>query len=149
MDDSGKPFPVLNSEFAEVRASFSPDGKWFVYDSNESGRWEVYVRQFPGPGGQWQVSTDGGGESVWSAAGREIFFLDVGGNLSVVPVEAGATFTAGLPELLFDPAVFPTLQRNRYLATSDGERFLVLATMSGESIRPTTVVLNWSAGLED
>jgi serine/threonine-protein kinase len=149
MDGSGEPFPVLKSEFAEVRASFSPDGKWFSYGSNESGRFEVYVRQFPGPGGQWQVSTDGGSESVWSAAGREIFFLDVGGNLSTVPVETGATFVAGLPEVLFDPAVFPTLQRNRYLATSDGERFLVLATMSGESIRPTTVVLNWSAGLED
>ncbi len=149
LDGSAEPFPVLKSEFAEVRPNFSPDGKWFSYGSNESGRFELYVRQFPGPGGQWQVSTDGGSESVWNEAGREIFFLDVGGNLSVVPVETGATFTAGLPEVLFDPAVFPTLQRNRYLATSDGERFLVLATMSGESIRPTTVVLNWSAGLED
>ncbi|MBD3872286.1 MAG: protein kinase [Acidobacteria bacterium] len=149
MDGSGEAFPVLQSEFFEVRPSFSPDGKWFAYESNESGRSEVYVRQFPGPGGQWQVSTDGGSEPVWSAVGNEVIFLDVAGNLSVVPVETGATFTAGLPEVLFDPAVFPTLQRNRYLATSDGERFLVLATMSGESIRPATVVLNWSAGLED
>ena len=147
MEGSAAPFPVLQSEFDEVQPNFSPDGKWFSYGSNESGRFEIYVRQFPGPGGQWQVSTDGGSESVWSGAGREIFFLDVGGNLSVVPVETGATFTAGLPEVLFDPAVFPTLQRNRYLATSDGERFLVLATMSGESIRPATVVLNWNAGL--
>jgi dipeptidyl aminopeptidase/acylaminoacyl peptidase len=149
MDGSGEPFPVLKSEFFEVRPSFSPDGKWFAYESNESGRSEIYVRQFPGPGGQWQVSTDGGSEPMWSAVGNEVIFLDVGGNLSVVPVETGATFTAGLPEVLFDPVVFPTLQRNRYLAASDGERFLVLATMSGESIRPTTVVLNWSAGLED
>jgi len=149
MDGSGEPFPVLQSEFAEVRPSFSPDGQWFSYGSNESGRFEVFVRQFPGPGGQWQVSTDGGSESAWSAAGHEIFFLDVGGNLSVVPVETGATFTAGLPEVLFDPGIFPTLQRNRYLAAADGERFLVLATLSGESIRPATVVLNWSGGLED
>ena len=149
MDGSAEAFPVLQSEFAEVRPNFSPDGKWFSYGSNESGRFEVYVRQFPGPGGQWQVSTDGGSESAWSADGREIFFIDAAGNLSVVPVETGATFTAGLPEVLFDPAVFPTVQRNRYLATSDGERFLVLATMSGESIRPTTVVLNWSAGLDN
>ena len=149
MDGSGEPFPVLQSKFAEVRPSFSPDGQWFSYGSNESGRFEVFVRQFPGPGGQWQVSTDGGSESAWSAAGHEIFFLDVGGNLSVVPVETGATFTAGLPEVLFDPGIFPTLQRNRYLAAADGERFLVLATLSGESIRPATVVLNWSGGLED
>jgi Tol biopolymer transport system component len=149
MDGSAEPFPVLQSEFREVRPSFSPDGKWFSYGSNESGRSEVYVRQFPGPGGQWQVSTDGGSESVWSTGGREIFFLDVGGNLSIVSVETGATFTAGLPEVLFDPAVFPTVQRNRYLATPDGERFLVLATMSGESIRPTIAVLNWSAGLDN
>jgi len=148
MEGSAEPFPVLKSEFSEVRPAFSPDGKWFSYGSNESGRFEIYVRQFPGPGGQWQVSTNGGSESAWTAAGREIIFLDAGGNLSVVPVETGATFTAGLPEVLFDPAVFPTLQRNRYLATSDGERFLVLATMSGDSIRPTTVVLNWNAGLE-
>ena len=149
MDGTAEAFPVLHSEFAEVRPNFSPDGQWFSYGSSESGRFEIYVRQFPGPGGQWQVSTDGGSESAWSADGREIIFIDAAGNLSVVEVETGATFTAGLPEVLFDPAVFPTLQRNRYLATSDGEQFLVLATMSGESIRPTTVVLNWSAGLED
>src|ERR1019366_6551897 len=56
-----KPFPFLSTPFNETQGVFSPDGKWVAYQSNESGRSEVYVRPFPGPGGQWQVSTGGGG----------------------------------------------------------------------------------------
>jgi len=148
MDGSGEPFPVLQSEFAEVRASFSPDGRWMAYNSNESGDMEVYVTQFPGPGGKWQVSTDGGTEPRWSANGREIFYLDATQNLVTVPVSIGTTFKAGLPETLFDAGLFPVVARNRYLVTSDGQRFLMLSSISGESVRPISVVLNWHAGLE-
>jgi len=148
MDGSGEPFPVLQSEFAEVRASFSPDGRWMAFESNESGDWEVYVIQFPGPGGKWQVSTNGGGEPRWSADGREIFYVDATQNLVTVPVSTGATFKAGLPETLFDAGLVPLVARNRFLVTDDGERFLMLSPISGESIRPISVVLNWTAGLE-
>jgi len=149
LDGSGEVFPLLNSEFVEVRPSFSPDGRWFAYNSNESGKMEVYVRQFPGPGGQWQISTDGGSEAIWSADGREIFYIDSGRNLVSVPVATGATLEAGLPEMLFDPPIFPVTQRERYVATRDGEKFLMLSTTSGVSVRPTTVVLNWDVGLQD
>ena len=149
LDGSGETIPLLQSEFVEVRPSFSPDGKWFAYNSNESGKQEVYVRQFPGPGGQWQLSTDGGSEPMWSADGREIFYIDSGRNLVSVPVTTGDTLEAGLPEMLFDPPVFPVTQRERYVATRDGERFLMLSTTSGVSVRPTTVVLNWNLGLEN
>ena len=57
----GKPTVFLNSPFVEVWPEFSPDGRWLAYMSNESGRYEVYVRPFPGPGGKWQISTEGGG----------------------------------------------------------------------------------------
>jgi Tol biopolymer transport system component/predicted Ser/Thr protein kinase len=147
MDGSGEPFPVLASQFAEVRASFSPDGRWMAYNSNESGEMEVYVTQFPGPGGKWQVSTNGGTEPYWNADGREIFYLDATQNLVTVPVSTGVTFKAGLPETLFDAGLFPLTTRNRYLVTDDGQRFLMLSPISGESVRPISVVLNWPAGL--
>jgi Tol biopolymer transport system component len=148
MDGSAEPFPVLASQFAEVRPSFSPDGRWMAYNSNESGDMEVYVTQFPGPGGKWQVSTNGGTEPHWNADGREIFYLDATQNLVTVPVSTGVTFKAGLPETLFDAGLFPLTTRNRYLVTDDGKRFLTLSPISGESVRPISVVLNWQAGLE-
>jgi hypothetical protein len=94
------------------------------------------------------VSTDGGTEPRWSADGSEIFYLDVTETLVTVPVSIGTTFKAGLPETLFDAGLFPILARNRYLVTKDGERFLMLSPITGESIRPISVVLNWNAGLE-
>jgi len=148
MDGSSEPFPILQSEFAEVRAGFSPDGRWLVYNSDESGTMEVYVTQFPGPSGKWQVSTNGGREPKWSADGSEIFYLDASQNLVTVPVSMGDTFRAGLPETLFDAGLFPFVGRNRYLVTDDGQRFLMLSPISGESVRPISVVLNWHAGLE-
>jgi Tol biopolymer transport system component/predicted Ser/Thr protein kinase len=149
LDGTGESIPLLQTEFVEVRPMFSPDGKWFAYNSNESGRAEVYVRQFPGPGGQWQISTDGGSEPVWSADGREILYIDSGRNLVSVPVTTGDTLEAGLPKVLFDPPIFPVTQRERYAVTRDGQRFLMLSTTSGVSVRPTTVVLNWDLGLEN
>ncbi len=149
LNGSGEAFPLLQSEFIEVRPTFSPDGKWFAYGSNESGRFEVYVRQFPGPGGQWQVSTGGGTEPMWSGDGSEIYYVDPGGNLVSVQVEAGSAFRAGLPETLFAPPIYPTIQRERYVVSADGQKFLILSTPSGEAVRPTTVLLNWHSGLRD
>jgi Tol biopolymer transport system component/predicted Ser/Thr protein kinase len=148
MDGAGEPFAVLESGFSEVRPRFSPDGRWLVYNSNESGDMEVYVTQFPGPGGKWQVSTSGGTEAEWSADGSEIFYLDPSQNLVAVPVSTGETFKAGMPETLFEAGLFPFVGRNRYLVTDDGQRFLMLSPISGESVRPISVVLNWHAGLE-
>jgi Tol biopolymer transport system component/tRNA A-37 threonylcarbamoyl transferase component Bud32 len=149
MDGLSEPFPVLQTEFAEVRASFSPDARWLVYNSNESGQMEVYVTQFPGPGGKWQVSTNGGSEPRWSADGSEIFYLDPSQNMVTVPVSTGDTFTAGLPDTLFDAELFPLVARNRYSVTKDGQRFLMLSPISGESVRPISVILNWHAGLQN
>ena len=107
------------------------------------------MRQFPGPGGQWQLSTDGGGEPFWSADGSEVFYIDAGRNIVSVPVATGTTLEAGLPEVLFSPPLFSVTQRERYGVTGDGQRFLVLSSASGEAVRPTTVVLNWHTGLQE
>ena len=98
-----------------------------------------------GPGGKWQVSPSGGEEPHWSADGTEIFYLDVAQNIVAVPVATTANFKAGVPEPLFEARFFPTLQRNRFDVTSDGQRFLTLSPMASQSNPPTTVVLNWNS----
>lgn len=148
LDGSGDPFPVVQSQFSDVRPVFSPDGRWLAYESDESGRPEIYVRPFPGPGGKWQVSTDGGIEPHWSAGGREIVYLDPTQHLVAVAVEAGETFSAGIPEPLFRARLYQRTQRNRYVVSADGQRFLMLSPMESQSQPPTTVVLNWDASLE-
>jgi Tol biopolymer transport system component len=147
MNPPGEPFAVVQTEFLDGRPAFSPDGDRFVYESDESGRSEIYVRRFPGPSGKWQVSTDGGSEPQWGPDGREIFYLDGARNLVSVAVEAGETFRAGLPEPLFEVRLFPRIQRNRYVVSSDGERLLMLTPLEERSLPPTTVVVNWQEAL--
>jgi Tol biopolymer transport system component len=147
MDGSGDAFPLVQTTFSDSRPSFSPDGRWFAYESDESGRSEIYVRQFPGPGGRWQVSTAGGSEPVWSADGREIFYLDAGEKLLAVAVRTADAFTAALPETLFEARLFQRVQRNRYAAASSGDRFLMVSPLESQTIPAMTVVLNWDATL--
>jgi serine/threonine protein kinase/Tol biopolymer transport system component len=94
----GKPTVFLNSPAVERMPMFSPDGRWLAYNSDESGRQEVYVRPFPGPGGTWRISTDGGTFGTWSRTKPEIFYgLD--GQIMVVPYAAdGDSFRAEPPK---------------------------------------------------
>ena len=71
-----RPRPFLQTQFQESAAVFSPDGHWLAYTSNESGRWEVYVQAYPGPGGKWQISNEGGDAPVWAKNGRELFYRE-------------------------------------------------------------------------
>ena len=66
--------PFLRTPFNETAPRFSPDGRWLAYISDESGRFEIYVQPYPGPGGKWQISTEGGTEPVWNPNGRELFY---------------------------------------------------------------------------
>ena len=84
--------PFLQTKFSEQTARFSPDGRWVAYLSNESGRPEVFVRPYPGPGGKWQISTDGGDEPCWSRSGRELFYWQGDNKMMVVDVETKPTF---------------------------------------------------------
>jgi Tol biopolymer transport system component len=147
-----KPFPFLLTEFNEGWARFSPDGKWIAYSSNESGPWQVYVRSFPGSGGQWMISTDGGAQPQWRRDGKELFYISADRKLMAVDVKGnGSTFEAAVPKALFDLRLqTPALPgpRNFYIAAADGKRFLVASVSEERITTPTTVVLNWTADLK-
>ncbi len=147
--DGSKPFPFVESPFIDALPVFSPDGRYVAYMSNESGRVEVYVQQFPGPGGKWQISANGGIEPHWSADGKTIYFLGLDSKMMATAVAAGATFTAEAPQPLFDAHVLPGQRRNSFLVSRDGLRFLLLAPVGRDRIAPITVVLNWPASLHD
>ena len=147
MEGDRKPVPWLKSPFVEANPSFSPDGRYLAYMSTESGRAEVYVRNFPGPGGKWQVSTAAGSEPHWRGDGKELFYRSGDQHLMAVDVQTGAGFQAGIPKPLFPLRLDAGLARSHYLPTKDGQRFLLVATTARESITPTTVVLNWMTDL--
>jgi serine/threonine-protein kinase len=148
MQGEGKPFPVIQTKFPEFRPSLSPDARYMAYQSDESGRVEVYVVDFPKPSSKWQVSTTGGRQPIWSANGREIFYLAEDNSMMSVDVEAGATFHAGTPQKLFPARLQPGNQRGHYRPSPDGQRFLTVAPLGREAIMPMTVVLNWTEALK-
>jgi serine/threonine protein kinase/Tol biopolymer transport system component len=142
-----KPRSIVQTRFAELWATFSPDGKYIAYQSNESGRAEIYVQEFPQPQNKWQVSTEGGTEPHWRRDGRELFYR-AGQRLMAVPVQTGTTFTAGVPAALFETRFANVTVRARYRPAPDGQRFLVLAPMAREAEQPAAVVLNWTSALK-
>jgi eukaryotic-like serine/threonine-protein kinase len=142
-----KPFPFLKTPFSEQGPAFSPDGHFLAYQSNESGRPEIYVQSFPGPGGKWQVSNAGGVETHWRADGKELYYRSPDQKLMAVEIQTGSGFTAGVPRALFLGRFDPATARNRYLPAADGQRFLTVAPLGRDAMTPTTVVLNWFAEL--
>jgi eukaryotic-like serine/threonine-protein kinase len=143
-----KPFPLRRTKFVELNASLSPDGRFLAYQSNESGRQEVYVQEFPEAKSKWQVSPDGGREPFWRADGRELYYRSPNAKLMVVPVEKGAAFVAGTPQPLFQARFPPVIGRGLYRPTPDGQRFLVVSPLGRESLQPATVILNWTSGIQ-
>ena len=122
---------------------FSPDGKWVAYDSDESGRLEVYVRPFPGPGAAWQVSTGGGTSPRWRADGRELYFMAPDSTLMAAPFNShGSAFTAGKPQALFRTHIFFAPSKQQYDVSRDG-RFLVVTQLEDTSAEPIHILLNW------
>lgn len=144
---TGKPFPVAQSRFAEREAKFSPDGRSVAYQSDESGRFEIYVQEFPGATNRMQVSTNGGTQVRWRQDGSELFYVGLDGRMMAVPITrsvAGA-LDSGTPVPLFLTRLgaAPTgPQKQQYDVSLDGQRFLI-NTLSQESSSPISVVLNW------
>jgi Tol biopolymer transport system component len=138
---------AASAQFYEARGTLSPDGRWVAYESNESGNPEIYVRSTTGAG-RWQVSTRGGQEPLFGPDGRELFYLSPANELLRVPISAGASFEAGMPEPLFRAALSPTVIRRRYLVAPAGDRILTLSPISGVRQPPITIVLNWTAALD-
>ena len=116
--------PLVATVANELNARLSPDGGWMAYNSDESGRSEVYVQPFPNvTAGRWTVSTGGGHTPVWSPDGTELFYMN-GTELLAVSVETrGEAFTAAVPEVLFD-GPFATTQDGNFDVFPDGGHFL-------------------------
>ena len=148
LDGERKPRILLQTPFTETTGRLSPDGRWLAYVSNESGRFEVYVRPFPGPGGKYQISTAGGNEIVWAHNG-ELFYRagDQREKMMVVDIETQPTFRAGKPRLLFEAtyATRGTGSGANYSVSPDGQRFLMLKPKEQPEAALTQihVVLNW------
>jgi eukaryotic-like serine/threonine-protein kinase len=136
--------PFLRTPFNEVLGRFSPDGRWIAYTSNESGREEVYVVPFPGPGGKWQVSTSGGRAPAWTRGGRELVYEAPGSEIMAVDVSTAPTFRAGIPRALFKTRLKSPPGR-QFDVTPDGERFLANLLIGEQASEPITVVQNWAA----
>jgi serine/threonine-protein kinase len=139
--------PLLAKEHNEANATLSPDGKWMAYESDLTGRSEVYVRPFPDvETGQWPVSTGGGTEPLWSSKSGEIFYVSADQKLMSVRVSTANGFVADKPTALFDTkAYYFGGQGRNYDAAADGQRFVMVKEPPSIAVRslPITVVLNW------
>jgi serine/threonine-protein kinase len=132
----------LQTPADEGAGKISPDGHFLAYVSNESGRAEVYVQAFPGPGGKWQVSTEGGKEPVWARNGGELFYRS-GDKMMVVSLETEPAFNAAKPRVLFaDPYVKHGWFNANYDVSPDGQSFLMVKS-GGEEAAQLVLVQNW------
>ena len=144
-----KTIPYLAGPFNEVQARFSPNKRWVAFASDESGRFEVYVRAYPADNtSPMTISIAGGMQPEWRGDGKELFYIAADGKLTAVPVVTeSVSFSAGTPHALFSVEVpEPTAPYpGQYAVTRDGQRFLV-NTLVEQSTRPAlTVVTNWTA----
>jgi serine/threonine-protein kinase len=136
---------ILQTAFDEHSAVLSPDDRWIAYVSDESGRNEVYLRPFPGAGGRWKVSTEGGSEPMWAPDGKEIFYR-IGDQMMAVPVITDPDLALGQPVLLFEGRYRddPDARGSFYDVSSDGRRFLMIKDKEDQSSTiQINVVLNW------
>jgi serine/threonine protein kinase/Tol biopolymer transport system component len=136
--------PFLKTPANESDPRFSPDGHWIAYVSDESGRMEVYVQPYPGPGGKWQISAEGGTEPVWNPTGRELFYRS-GNRMMAEPVTLQPEFSAGKPVTMFEGPWLPSASNiPNYDVSRDGQRFLMLkAADEDQGARQIVVVQNW------
>jgi dipeptidyl aminopeptidase/acylaminoacyl peptidase len=139
-------FPLASSA-NEQHASFSPDGRWIAYTSDESGRDEVYVLPVAGPGGPKIVSREGGWQPRWHPAGNEILFLAPGGTVMLaVDVDgSGAEFRVGTPYALFDllPTDFSSSTSSLFSVMADGRMVMLQREVSTVGAARLNIVENW------
>ena len=144
LNPKGTARPLFSDVKGQVSdAEISPDRRWIAYESNESGRFEVYVRPFPPEQpGRWQISPNGGQHPLWSRNGRELFFLAVDGMMVSVPVQPGSTFTQGNRSHLFPAGQYYYNVARNYDVSVDGRRFLMIKNTARSENRPAIVVVN-------
>jgi serine/threonine protein kinase len=142
----GKPFPVIWGPFNNHQGRVSPNGKWIAYVSEETGRMEVYVQDFPSKGRKWRISTAGGEIARWRGDSRELFYREGSKMMSVEVNAAADKLEFGVPKPLFDasPPLDPYFD-----VTPDGRKFLLMVPNTDATTAASfTVVLNWPAGIK-
>jgi Tol biopolymer transport system component len=147
-------FPVVQTPFDEMAGQFSPDGRWLAYQSNATGRLEVYVRGFPGAANAQQLSVGGGAQPRWSRDGNELFYVAADSWLMAVPFQSNATkgnLESAAPQRLFKTHlatganILPAVgSRAQYVVAPDG-RFLMNVGVDGAPAPPIMVTVNWQA----
>jgi eukaryotic-like serine/threonine-protein kinase len=149
-----KPYPFIQRKGTDAYATFSPDGKWVAYQSDESGQTEIYVVPFPGPGGKWQVSKGGGGQPYWPR-GKELFYVSNDFQLMAVEFEVrGKDFLVGKSRRLFErQSVGGSLSMNPDAGASidvngDGTRWLVAVPVDERNASPLILTMNWMSELK-
>jgi eukaryotic-like serine/threonine-protein kinase len=148
-----KPFPIARTNAEERDGQFSPDGKWIAYQSNESGRFEIYLQAFPGPGTKSRISTNGGAQVRWRQDSRELFYVALDGQMMAVPIRLDSNsqaVEAGAPIALFHTrgvgGAVRGVNRQQYVVSPDGQRFLINALSEESVVAPITLILNWKPG---
>jgi Tol biopolymer transport system component len=145
---------LMATAFSERTPRLSPDGRWLAYSSDETGRAEVYVISFPGRQDKWRVSSAGGVEPVWRADGKELFYIAADQKLMAASVHIGESFRIlGSPAVLFQTRTESSGQlgiigRNQYVASPDGQRFLIRQVPLDAPPPLITTVVNWTAALQ-
>jgi eukaryotic-like serine/threonine-protein kinase len=145
-----KPIPVANTTCDEGIGKFSPDVKWVAYESNESGPFEIYIQQFPGPGERKPVSKGGGIKPRWSRDGKELFYISDGKLMAVSFRSAGPKPEIGKPAELFSKRFAPggSLSKQQYDVSPDGQRFLINKIVGEPAVSPITIVTNWTKAMK-
>ncbi len=141
LDGERKPQPFLRTRFKEWFPEFSPDGHWLAYESDESGRFEIYVQQYSGPGGKVQISNEGGVRPVWSHDGRTLFYAK-GDKLMRVPIETKIGFAAGTAQQVFQGDYYAS--GHYFDVMPDGKQFVFIKeTEQARAATQINIVLNW------
>ena len=149
MDGSPAQIDVVATEYNERHAQISPDGRWIAYESDRTGRFEIFVQPFPGPGRDIAVSTNGGMQARWHANGQELFYIAADDRLMAVPMRRGLTESAvqpGEPQPLFLTNVgstAPNTNRQQYMVSPDGQSFVLNSRPEQPVAPPIKVILNW------
>jgi Tol biopolymer transport system component len=148
LTDGRKPIPLVQTTFDTRDARFSPDGKWIAYQSNESGRSQIYVRPSSGSERTYQVSVDGGTQARWRGDGREIYYVAPDDRMMAVSVElsGGKSVRVGAPATLFVSRIVDARGANpQYTVSRDGKRFLIhTAFNEPASTAAISVIVNWN-----
>ena len=145
-DSTMSPQALFQTPYLELEGSVSPDGRWIAYTSNETGQWEVWVREYPGLEGQTLVSVGGGLMPVWDRSGKELYYRS-GNRLCSATIAPGAAFSVRHRTVLFDaPQLRSALLERDYDVSPDGKHFVMLRRQ--DPLERLQVILHWERQIE-